>query len=115
MRYNNFMKKLFDYDLVEVKKIMDQMKKHEDLLYQSRKQQLNAQTGAQTHYYPPQFSPPAKNILTILAQCFHCGAGLDRLNTVYYEIVKYDNGHTRTTKTFHESCFEEVAGKGDIE
>ena len=101
------MKKLFDYDLVEVKKIMDQMKKHEDLLYQSRKQQLNAQTGA------PIPAIPAQPTIKDMVHCFHCGTQFDYLKGTCYEITKhyvdFSGGRGfKSTKFFHESCFEEV-------
>jgi hypothetical protein len=62
----------------------------------------------------PQTQRPNKNAF-MPVQCFHCGTTLDRLINICYEIVKYDNGVTTTARTFHKSCFEEVAGKGYIE
>ena len=103
------MKKLFDYDPVEVQKIMD-LKKQQ---HQARGQLFNAQTGA------PIPAIPAQPTIKDMVHCFHCGTQFDYLKGNCYEITKhyvdFSGGRGfKSTKFFHESCFEEVAGKNYI-
>ena|SRR3990167_10046092 len=97
------MKKLFDYDLVEVQKIVNQMAQQQDQQYNA----MRAQTQAQP------------TIMKNMVHCFHCGTQFDYLKGNCYEITKhyvdFSGGRGfKSTKYFHESCFEEVAGKNYI-
>ena len=96
------MKKLFDYDPVEVQKIVNQMA-------QQQNQQHNP-TRAQT------LQP---TIMKDMVHCFRCDTQFDYLKDTCYEITKhyvdFSGGRGfKSTKYFHESCFEEVAGKNYI-